>query len=307
MRTVPVPHDAPRLDRFLASALGISRSAAEKIIELGTVERNGKKLKAHTPVRAGDALEVTEPLPVTVPIPPEPRVIAENPEYVVLDKPSGLTVHPGPGIVGPTLVNWLMRQYPEIATQGGDRPGIVHRLDRDISGLLVVARTPASLAFLQRAFVERTVEKHYLALVAGRVERPEGEIVFALARSKTKPGRTAARPHSAEGREALTRYTVLASDAHRSYLDLELVTGRTHQLRAHLQAFGHPIEGDTAYGGTNKHLARPFLHAAALTLPEQGGERRTFRSHLPPDLAALLATLLPAAVDPVKGIGRNSD
>lgn len=292
-------HPSPRLDRFLAEALSITRSAAKKLIDEGTVLRDGKKLSAHTPIRLNDSLIVEDPVERPIPKPPDPRVIAETPEYVVIEKPAGLLVHPAPSALGePTLVQWLTEHYPEIARLGGERPGIVHRLDRDVSGVMVVARTAEAAEHFHLLFESRQAEKHYRALVRGRVARAEGEIEFRLARSKTRPGRFAARPKNGEGRDATTRFTVLSGDGRFTFLDLELVTGRTHQLRTHLAAYGHPIVGDPRYGSPSKNLHRPFLHAYQLSFPDLSGNVQTFHSELPDDLLHVLKELLPIAVDP---------
>ncbi len=299
MRTLTVDRDADRLDRFLAGALGVSRSVAKHTIDHGRVERSGKRLVPHDPVRAGDVLEVLEPSARPPgPPPPEPTVLAEEPEFLVVEKPAGLLVHPAFGVPGPTLVDWLVARYPDIAALGGDRPGIVHRLDRDVSGVMVVARTAEAVEHFHLLFAGRQVGKRYRALVHGAPGKPEGTIAFRLAPSETHPGRVAARPANQPGREAITRYTVLAANPRYALLDLELVTGRTHQLRAHLKAFGHPIVGDQRYGSTDPLLPRPFLHAYELSFVDPNGTPRTYRSEIPPELVAVLKQLLPKAVAP---------
>jgi 23S rRNA pseudouridine1911/1915/1917 synthase len=300
-KNITAEDSAARLDVFLAAALGMTRSAAKRIIDHGTVERSGKRLAPHDPIRAGDQLSIIEPEPPTVTPPPDPRVIEQTEEFIVVEKPAGLLVHPAPGRPEPTLVDWLRAHDTKIAALPGDRPGIVHRLDRDVSGVMVIARTLEAVDHFSLLFGSRQVDKHYRALVVGAVENPEGEIDFPLAPSVTRPGTMAARPKGQPGREALTRYTVLAYNRKYSYLELELVTGRTHQLRAHLAAIAHPILGDSRYGEPSKYLVRPFLHATSISFPDLAGVVQTFHSPLPSDLAAVLAQLLPEAVDPVRG------
>lgn len=307
-RTLTAAHGAARLDRFLAEALGVTRSAAKRVIDEGSVERFGKRLTAHDPVRVGDLLTVNEPIAETsTTVPPDPVVLERTPEYLVLEKPAGLLVHPAPGHREPTLVDWLRANDPSIAALSGERPGIVHRLDREVSGVMVVARTVEAEEHFRLLFASRQVGKRYRAVVLGSPATPEGEIAFPLAPSRTRPGVVAARPRGQAGRDALTRFTVLAGNPRFSYLDLELVTGRTHQLRAHLAAIAHPIVGDARYGGASKHLARPFLHAYELSFPDLSGTMRTYHSPFPRELAERLTLLVPEAVDPVRGIGRSSD
>lgn len=300
-RVIHAAADYPRADRGLAEALGITRSAAKRRIDLGRLTRDGKELTAHDPVRAGDNLVLEEPELPKHPAPPEPQVIAQTREYTVLDKPAGLLVHPVPGSDEPALSDWLAAHDPVVAALGGSRPGIVHRLDRDVSGVMVVARTPEAAEHFRLLFKTRQVGKRYRALVVGAVAKTEGEITFPLAPSVTRPGAVAARPRGQPGREAITRYTVLAANPRFSYLDLGLVTGRTHQLRAHLAAITHPIVGDGRYGAPSKYVGRPFLHAFELTFPDLEGAEQTYRSPLPPDLAAVLAKLIPEAVNPIRG------
>lgn len=297
MRELTAAEASPRADRFLAEQLGITRSAAKKLIDHGTVAREGRRLTAHDAIRAGDRITVEEPKRTPIPTPPAPVVLAETEEYLVLDKPAGLLVHSAPGRPEPTLVDWLKGRDAKIAAMGGSRPGIVHRLDRDVSGVMVVARTAEAQEHFRLLFASRQVGKHYRALVTGAVAKPEGEISFPLARSATHPGAVAARPKGYPGREAVTRYTVLAANPRFSYLDLELVTGRTHQLRAHLAAITHPVLGDVRYGEPSKHLARPFLHAFELSFPDLEGVERTYRSAMPVELQRALQKLVPEAVD----------
>ena len=222
-------------------------------------------------------------------------VVHDDPDIVVIDKPAGLVVHPGAGNLDGTLVNGLLARYPEIATVGEpDRPGIVHRLDKGTSGLLVVARTERAYESLVGQLSERTASRGYVALAWGHVDPPRGLIDAPIARSDREPTRMAVSEH---GRDARTRYVVertFDEPVPTSLLTCHLETGRTHQIRVHLAAIDHPVVGDDRYRGKRGRITvdRPFLHAASLAFDHPAtGERVSFSSSLPADLAAVLATL----------------
>jgi 23S rRNA pseudouridine1911/1915/1917 synthase len=222
-------------------------------------------------------------------------VVREDDDLLVVEKPPGLVVHPGAGTPSGTLVNGLLARYPEIADIGEpDRPGIVHRLDKDTSGLLLVARSPASFEALRQAIADRTVERVYLALVWGSFDAPSGLVDAPIGRSARTPTRMAV---SARGRVARTRYRVertYTEPVEVSLLECSLDTGRTHQIRVHLAAIDHPIVGDDRYGGARQSLSmpRPFLHAAALRFVHPvTGDTVTVESPLPPDLVDVLSKL----------------
>jgi 23S rRNA pseudouridine1911/1915/1917 synthase len=295
-----------RLDRFLALRLpDVSRSRVRALIDAGEVAVNGRPGRAATRVGAGDALEVRLPPAVAVDLAPEPiplRVVYEDADLLVVDKPAGLVVHPAPGHAGGTLVNAVLAHAPAVAMNGTLRPGIVHRLDKDTSGLMVVAKTDAARAALVEQFVGRTVLKEYLALVHGQpaaqavVDAPIGRDP----RNRQRMGVVA------DGRPAQTEVAVVETFPGYALVQARLRTGRTHQIRVHLAFIGHPLVGDPVYGRRatpvleaagrvrlqRLPLARQFLHAARLgfSLPA-GGEWREFNSPLPPDLAATLALL----------------
>jgi 23S rRNA pseudouridine1911/1915/1917 synthase len=242
----------------------------------------------------GDVVDLLgEPEPVGLPQPQDVpvEVVHEDADLVVVDKPAGLIVHPGAGHPDRTLVNGLLNRYPELATVGDPaRPGIVHRLDANTSGLLAVARTPAAYDALVAALAARTVERGYLALVWGTPDAASGLIDAPIGRSVRRPTRMAVRDG---GREARTRYSVERSftGPDVSLLRCSLETGRTHQIRVHLAAIRHPVVGDPAYGGlrTGLDVGRPFLHAATLQLAHPvTGEPQSFASELPVELAAVL-------------------
>jgi 23S rRNA pseudouridine1911/1915/1917 synthase len=217
---------------------------------------------------------------------PELRVVHLDEQLAVVDKPPGLVVHPAPSHTGPTLVDELA----EILGGGGDpeRPGIVHRLDKGTSGLLVVARDDETHAALQEAVRAREVERVYLALAGGRLASRTGTIDAPIGRASRQRHRMAVS--GAAARQARTHFEVIELLPRETYLEAKLETGRTHQIRAHFAAIGHPLAGDTTYGGGERYgLRRQFLHAHRLAFAHPGtGERLSFSSELPPDLAAAL-------------------
>ena len=271
IRVLPVPLEtAPtRVDRFVADRTGLSRSHVQKLITEGRLTVGERTLKANSLVEAGTELRLDVPEPVAA----EPRaqpeidvpVVYEDADLLIVDKPAGLVVHPGPGHAADTLVNALLGRpdaaYGGIA--GVRRPGIVHRLDRDTSGLLVVAKDDAAQASLMAQLKARTVKKTYQALVQGEVAASAGRIEGAIGRDPRHRTRMAV---VADGREAVTGYRVRERFTGWTLLELDLVTGRTHQIRVHLEAIGHPVAGDPLYGGGTSRrgpegLARLFLHA----------------------------------------------
>ncbi len=236
-----------------------------------------------------------------------PIVIHENNDYLVIDKPAGLLVHqPNKKSDAPTVVSWLLEHYPQVKDVGDEpaiRPGIVHRLDREVSGVMVIARSQAGFNHLKQQFQDHGVGKKYLGLVYGQLMRSEGEINLPLARG---PNRTIVKPRGAEDRDqrvksAVTYFEVIKRYQHYSLLMIEPKTGRTNQIRAHLMVYGHSIVGDTKYchprwqkrTGFTKFIksVRVFLHASELSFADLEGERRVYQSPLPADLQAFLDTL----------------
>jgi 23S rRNA pseudouridine1911/1915/1917 synthase len=298
---IPPALDGERIDRVVALVTGLSRARAGELVDTGAVLVDEAVVTTRSRrVREGERVEVRADLTAEAVVPgPDPSVefvvVHEDPDVVVIDKPDGLVVHPGAGNAGATLVNGLLSRYPEIATVGQpDRPGVVHRLDKGTSGLLVVARSPRAYESLVAQLSARSASRGYLALAWGHVDPPRGLIDAPIARSDREPTRMAVSEH---GREARTRYVVDATydePAPASLLTCHLETGRTHQIRVHLAAIGHPVVGDDRYRGGRGRIAmdRPFLHAATLAFDHPAtGERVAFESPLPEDLAAVLATL----------------
>jgi len=308
--------DEARLDVVLAERLGVSRSQAALRITAGLVLVDGQIASKHDrPGRGAHVEVVAPPAHEPQPAPPLPPVRFSDEHLLVVAKPAGLVVHPGPGHVGDTLVDALQAAGITLAPGAGPgRPGVVHRLDRDTSGLLVVARTDVAHGRLVEALRQRTVERRYLALVRGEPAQPRGRIEAPIARDPASRRRFAVM---SDGRPATTRYRTLArgaapgleaSRAPVSLLACRLETGRTHQIRVHLTALGHPVVGDPTYGAAADvagalGLTRPFLHAARLSFPHPvTGEALDLVEPLPADLVAALARAGLADADLTEGV-----
>ena len=288
-----------RLDRAIADGLPeLSRTQAQRLIEDGSVSVGGEVIRkpAHKLERPA---EVTVRLPPPVPSSAVPeniplQIVFENEDLLVINKPAGMVVHPAVGHTSGTLVNAVLGHAPDLKGVGDEtRPGIVHRLDKETSGLIVVAKNDAAHRHLQKQFASRTVEKIYLALVDGAPPTDTGRVEAAIGRDPNERKRMAIVPE-AKGREAITEYSVRERfDAH-TLLECRLLTGRTHQIRLHLAYLKCPIVGDTVYGRRKPSLplGRHFLHAWRLSLTLPGTEaRQTFEAPLPPALERMLQTL----------------
>jgi 23S rRNA pseudouridine1911/1915/1917 synthase len=287
-----VPDEAAgeRLDRYLASLVEVgSRSAAERLLESGSVLVDGRaETKSHR-LGGGEDLEFEPPPRDERELAPERmdlRIAYEDEHLVVVDKPAGLVVHPAPGHASGTLVHGLLEH--DVAGGDADRPGIVHRLDRDTSGLMVVARSEEAHRRLQALVRKRALERHYLALVVGLPRSRSGRIEAPIGRDRRDPLR-----HSLDSdtpREAVTHFEVAELLPRHSLLDVRLETGRTHQIRVHLSAIGLPVAGDPLYGRPSElELTRQFLHAARLAFEHPfTHERIEVESPLPADLSAAL-------------------
>jgi 23S rRNA pseudouridine1911/1915/1917 synthase len=291
-----------RADRFAADLSGLSRSRVQRLISEGRVTADGQLVKANTIVPSGAVLVIDVPPPEPAGIEPEAiplDVVYEDDDVLVVDKPAGLVVHPSPGHWSGTLVNALLARdtvYGGIA--GVERPGIVHRLDRDTSGLLIVAKTDAAQASIMAQLKARRVKKTYLALVQGSVQAAVGRIEAPIGRDPKNRMRMAVVP---DGRASVTGYRVRERFAGWTLLEVDLVTGRTHQIRVHLAALGHPVAGDPVYGtGTARRgpdgLERLFLHAwrVVFAAPATGDLVRV-EAPLPPALDGVLDGLRDAA------------
>jgi 23S rRNA pseudouridine1911/1915/1917 synthase len=295
-RTVEGEASAGRVDLAVAAVAGISRAHAQRLIGDGRALVDGQRRRSSDRLHGGErvTVELTAPpdarlLPESIPL----RIAYEDASMLIVDKPAGLVVHPSAGHGTGTLVNALLGRAQDRgealgSIAGVGRPGIVHRLDKETSGLLVVAKTDAAQASLMRQFGERTVDKEYLALVRGEAPAARGRIEAPIGRDPQDRQRMAV---VAGGRESVTEYEQLASGGGYALLSLHPRTGRTHQIRAHLAYLGLPIAGDLRYGGGEGPggLRRQFLHAARLRLerPADGAMLRAW-SELPPELAACL-------------------
>ncbi len=292
-----------RLDRFLAAAAPqFSRSAVQRMIDGGHALVNGREAKASHRLRAGDLVVLDPPPPESSQLGSEAiplAVVFEDASMLVVDKPAGMVVHPAPGHRGGTLVNALLSYCPELAITGGDRPGIVHRLDRDTSGLIMVAKTDVVRRALQRQFQEHQVHKTYLALLDGHLQPSWGRVCAPLDRDPRHRQRISVQTG---GRDATTEYRVLeyltqragATPGSYTLVRVEPETGRTHQIRVHFASIGHPIAGDTVYGRrrTPLPLGRQFLHAWRLRFEHPTtAVPIELEAPLPQDLVAVLDLL----------------
>ena len=296
---IPAALDGERVDRVVAMLTGWSRSDVQALVQQGAVLVDGREVGKSRRLHAGEVVELlAEPEPDALPG-PEPdvavSVVHEDADVIVVDKPAGLVVHPGAGNATGTLVGGLLARYPELAGVGdAHRPGIVHRLDRDTSGLLMVARSARARTTRSSRNSPRTPPSGATSRsVWGHLTSPRGMIDAPIGRSESRRTRMAVRD---AGRPARTEYEVdeAFSEPVTSLLHCRLETGRTHQIRVHLSAIGHPVVGDGTYGGKRDSLAldRPFLHAAELAFDHPGtGEPVAFVSPLPPELTAVLARL----------------
>jgi 23S rRNA pseudouridine1911/1915/1917 synthase len=299
-----------RLDTFLASHINeVSRTRIQRAIEDGDVLVNERAVKPSYRLRPGDRVEIDLPEPPPVELAPEPiklNIIHEDNDLIVINKPAGMVVHPGAGVESGTLANALVYHFNTLSeTAGRIRPGIVHRIDKETSGLLVVAKNDLTHERLSDQFRNRQVFKMYVALVYGRMSQAQGEIEARIGRSHHHRTRMAALRGGA-GRTAHTIFQLAQAYTEFSLLKVQIKTGRTHQIRVHMAHIGHPVVGDAAYGGGRENsirdanlkqrihaLGRHFLHSAQLAFTHpRTGERLDFTSPLPPELSGFLEALV---------------
>jgi 23S rRNA pseudouridine1911/1915/1917 synthase len=290
----PEPHDAgKRLDQVIHERLPqFSRSRIQEWIRGGRVRVNGAERRASYLLRADDAIEVEPSEPSPLRATPEDlplRILYEDEDLVAIDKPAGMVVHAGAGVHSGTVVNALLHRFEALSSTGGPlRPGIVHRLDRFTSGVLLAAKNDRAHQALAAQFAGRQVEKVYLALVHGTVKPESGRIERPIARDPVRRTRMTARLEG--GRAARTEYRVLRRFARFTLVEVRIGTGRTHQIRVHLSSLGHPVAGDTVYGAPAKIEGRPalgryFLHAHRIRFRQPvSGEEITVESPLPAEL-----------------------
>ncbi|GAA5052772.1 23S rRNA pseudouridine1911/1915/1917 synthase [Thermocatellispora tengchongensis] len=299
VRSLPVPDglEGERLDAAISRLFGFSRTRAAELIVAGDVLVDGSSAGKSDRVRAGAWLEVTLPPPPTTPMPvaepvPGMKILHEDDDIVVVDKPIGVAAHPTVGWTGPTVLGGLLGAGHRVSTSGAaERQGIVHRLDANTTGVMVVAKSESAYSALKRAFKERTVDKRYHALVQGHPDPLRGTVDAPIDRHPSGDGRFAV---VAGGKPSVTHYDTVEAFRAASLLDIKLETGRTHQIRVHMAALRHPCVGDMLYGAdptlaARLGVSRQWLHAVSLSFEHPGtGEWVTFTSDYPADLAAAL-------------------
>jgi 23S rRNA pseudouridine1911/1915/1917 synthase len=292
-----VTEGGERVDKYLAARLPeLSRSQLQRLIQAELVTVNGAPTKASYRVAPGDAIVARVPPPEPTSLVAEPiplDIVYEDADLVVVNKPAGMVVHPAYGHVAGTVINAILARCPELTSEtGSTRPGVVHRLDKDTSGLLVVAKNDAALRDLQGQFKGREVKKVYLALVEGRLTPERGLIDAAVGRDPLRRQRMAVVKRG--GREARTQYRVLEYFAEYTLVEAQPLTGRTHQIRVHFASVGHPVVGDPVYGFRQQRLglARQFLHAHTLGFRLPGSHQYVeFTADLPGELKEVVARL----------------
>lgn len=296
-----------RLDIFLVSQFPAhSRSFLQQLIESGDVLVNGISVKKHYRIKAGDMIDVHVKDEEVASVEPDPtvpfRVVHDEKDFAVVEKPAGVVTHPSQTHKKGTLVNGLLARWPEIRGVGEDlmRPGIVHRLDKETSGLMVIAKTQSMFTWLKKQFQSRNVEKTYIALVAGRPAKSEGEISVPIGRLKAKQIAVSGINKRVSGnvsksRNASTGFKILEFYNGFTLVEARPKTGRMHQIRVHFKYLGHPLAGDKTYASkkvlSSLPLPRHFLHASALSFPLPDGQKASFSSPLPEDLRGVLKGL----------------
>lgn len=323
-----------RLDVFLHTHfLDFSRAWIQKLIKHGQAQINSKKVLPSRKLRAGDVVSFEPELPPEISLDPEKhlddkiKIVFENDDFLIIDKPAGVSAHPSASEPKGTLVNWLLAHYPQIKNVGDQptaynlphttyplhpkpytlnptpylRPGLVHRLDKDTSGLMVIAKNQNTFQWLKKQFQSRQVTKRYLALACGQLKADSGQINLNIVRSQSDPTRNTTTNSKSRGRTALTYWRALKLYPNFTLLEVTPKTGRMHQIRVHLKAIGHPVAGDKKYlprsqaagrpARDPKHLGRMFLHGAYLSFITAAGEKFSFHSPLPEELERALQNL----------------
>ncbi len=321
---IPQESQGQRLDKFLTDQMPeTSRNQIKKIILDGLILVNNKKASVHQFLKTDDVIKMIKPsptlpfvkggskTPTTNPKLPSTtdtkifkkiKIIEDNDDFLIIEKPSGLLVHPTTKNETNTLVDWLLEKYPELRNIGEDpqRPAIVHRLDKDVSGLMLIPKTQKSFDYFKQLFKLRNITKKYTTLVYGEVRRDEDEITFPIGRSINKKGLFAAKSKtvSSEDKHAHTAFNVIQKFKNYTLLEVQILTGRTHQIRVHLLAYGNPIVGDPLYLAKNRNFKtlsdkadRIFLHASNLSFIGEDGKKWEFESKIPKSMADFLKKL----------------
>lgn len=302
--TIEEKDNNTRLDKFLVSALSdMSRNQVQKLIEEELITVNGEPENANKKLKTDDIVEIISTSRAEKvakeydhSIFEKIEVVAETPDYAIINKPAGLIIHGSAFLLEPSLVDWLLKRYPEIKGVGDDemRPGIVHRIDKDVSGMVVVARNEAAFKHFKKLFAYRRIKKIYTALVYDKVIREKDTIEFVMERS-TSGHKMAARPVNQEGKPSVSEFEIITRFINYTLLKIQIKTGRTHQIRAHLAAYGHPIVGDNLYGTHRTKLSnqklktdRIYLVATELGFKDLQGEPQKYTIELPEKFVALL-------------------
>jgi len=297
-----------RLDVFLqAHFLDFSRAWIQKLIKKGTVQVDGKPASSSLKLKTGQKVLFEPELPPEISLAPDPgleskiKIIFEDSDILVINKPAGLSVHPSSSEPKGTLVNWLIYHSPEIKSVGDQlalgniRPGLVHRLDKDTSGVMVIAKNQKTFNWLKKQFQTRQVTKKYLALVNGSPAQDSGTVKLNIIRSKSDPTKNTVTQSASAGRPAETHWQVLHRYPDHTLLEITPKTGRMHQIRVHMKALGWPVAGDKKYGLEKhkdpKNVGRMFLHAQYLSFNMPSGEKFSFQAPLPPELETILRNL----------------
>ncbi|MFA6272287.1 MAG: RluA family pseudouridine synthase [Patescibacteria group bacterium] len=298
---VDLSEEGNRLDKFLSDQFSdYSRSFLQTQIKNGSITLNNKKSDPGIKIKAGDKIQMTLREPEKLSIKPENNIqldiLFEDKDFLVINKQSGIVVHPSESTPTHTIVNALIAYYPNISTVGDDpkRPGIVHRLDKDVSGVMVIAKNQGAFEFLKLQFQDRKIRKKYTTLVYGKMNPPNGMISAPIGRSTSQPNRMSVKKIG-EGKEAITLYKTIKNYHNYSLLEIETKTGRTHQIRVHLLSRGNPIVGDNKYflkRVTKKaELGRIFLHANSIQFTGLNGQILRFKADIPTDLKLFLKQL----------------
>jgi len=293
-----------RLDKFLVDSLStISRNQIQKLIDDQLILVNGVSQKANYKLKTADKIEVLSTSrhekivkEFDQSIFNKIQIVAETPDYLIINKPAGLIIHGSDYLLEPSLVDWLLKKYPEIKSVGDDiqRPGIVHRIDKDVSGMVVVAKNTNAFKHFKKLFAYRRIKKIYTALVYDKVIKDNDTIEFVIERS-TSGHKMAARPTNQEGKPSISEFEIITRYINYTLLKIQIKTGRTHQIRAHLAAYGHPIVGDNLYGTHRNKLAnkklgtdRIYLVASQLSFKDLTGNVQTYTIELPEKFEKLL-------------------
>lgn len=302
-------HQLMRLDRYVASELpDLSRTYLQQLIAEKRLLVDGQSRRSAFKMTPGQVVTITLPIPEEFELEAQDiplDVIFEDEDILIIDKPAGMVVHPAPGHPRDTLVNAVLHHAPDISIQGSTRPGIIHRLDKDTSGVMVVAKSNRAQTSLVEQWLGRNVIKHYIALVTGVVDEETATIDVPIGRN---PANRQQMGTTRAGREAVSHFTVTERFDTTSLLDVRIETGRTHQIRVHLAFIGHPVVGDGLYGNKvsarvseELGVSRQFLHASSLTFKMPStGEKRTFTAPLPPALQEDVDRLQQRATNPHK-------